>query len=249
MPKKYILFFTTIVVITFGFAVYRNLLQNKISHELNQVLPETDPENSLTEWKRPEGPPKIGIQVGHLNAAEAPEEQKNLRSNTGTTGGGKAEWEVNQTIAEETAKLLREQGILVDILPTTVPPSYWADAFVSIHADGNLDTRINGYKIAGPRRDWSKSSKQLVEILDKTYEQVGLSKDSNISRNMTGYYAFAWWRFEHAIHPMTAAAIVETGFLTNYADRQVLINTPEIPAKAIADGLIEFLISKNLIVS
>jgi hypothetical protein len=66
---------------------------------------------------------------------------------------------------------------------------------------------------------------------------------------MRGYYAFAWWRYEHAIHPMTPSAIAETGFMSNYSDRRLLIDNPEIPGKAIAEALIKFLESEGLIPS
>jgi N-acetylmuramoyl-L-alanine amidase len=199
-------------------------------------------------WKRPIGPARVGLQVGHWKNEEVPEELKRLLGNTGASGGGKAEWEVNYAIASHTEKLLEAQGIIVDILPTTVPKEYWADVFLAIHADGNLDSSLSGFKFAHSWRDYTGNAAKLVSHLDSSYAaQVDLPKDPAISRNMRGYYAFAWWRFEHAIHPMTAAAIAETGFLTNKKDQKILIETPEIPAQALAKGITDYLREQSLI--
>jgi N-acetylmuramoyl-L-alanine amidase len=78
-------------------------------------------------WTRPDGPLKVALQAGHWKAKDAPDEQAGLRDN-GTSGGGKAEWEVNLAIARRAAAILEEAGYVVDILPTTIPPDYFADA-------------------------------------------------------------------------------------------------------------------------
>ena len=172
-----------------------------------------------------------------------PDELSKIRdAGGGTSRGNLAEWEVVLKIAEETKTLLEAEGIIVEILPATVPTDYWADAFISLHADGSLDTRVSGYKIAPYRRDKTAKAYELSKIIERVYgEQTGFALDPNITRNMTGYYAFNWRRYDHAVHPMTPAVLVETGFLTNYYDAQVLINHSEIPAKALADGILEFL--------
>lgn len=216
------------------------------------IEPETNPSNNpwelLSTWKRPEGPARVGLQVGHWKNEEVPEELERLLGNTGATGGGKAEWEVNYAIASHAAQLLEAQGVLVDILPTTVPKEYWADVFLAIHADGNTDTSLSGYKFANSWRDYTGKAATLMQHLDDAYAQhVDLPKDTAISRNMRGYYAFAWWKFEHAIHPMTVAAIAETGFLTNKNDRQLLIDSPEIPGEALAEGIMKYLNELQLI--
>jgi N-acetylmuramoyl-L-alanine amidase len=216
------------------------------------IEPELNESNdvwSLFEtWKRPEGPARVGLQVGHWKNEEVPEELQRLLGNTGATGGGKAEWEVNYAIAQETARLLESQGISVDILPTTVPKEYWADVFLAIHADGNLDSSLSGYKFAHSWRDYTGNATKLIKHLDDAYAiRVDLPKDPAISRNMRGYYAFAWWKFDHAVHPMTTAAIAETGFLTNKKDQSILIETPEIPAQALAEGITNYLRSQSLL--
>lgn len=197
----------------------------------------------LSKWVRPEGPLRVGLQAGHYKNSELPDELIKLReSGGGTSNGTVAEWEVNVSIAEETKKLLEARGIVVDILPATIPPGYYADAVVAIHADGNLSPAASGFKVSPPRRDMSGKARQLSDSIEKIYkEQTKLAIDPNISRNMTGYYAFSHRRFIHSTHPMAPAVILETGFLTNPRDAKMLINTPEIPATALADALFEFL--------
>lgn len=193
-------------------------------------------------WKRPYGPLRVGLQVGHWKNNELPDELEKIRGNSGARSSGISEWEVNLAIAQAVKKYLEGAGVVVDILPATVPPSYWADAFVAIHADGSTDPQTSGFKVAGPWRDYTKKATELVKIIEEEYvKEVGFSKDPNITRNMRGYYAFSWWRYEHAVHPMTPSVILETGFLTNPNEAYVLINNPEVPAKAISDALLRFL--------
>jgi N-acetylmuramoyl-L-alanine amidase len=211
-------------------------------------VPEDNSMYSLANWKRPEGPARVGVQIGHYKNDEVPEELERLKNNTGAQGGGVWEWEVNYEIAHLIADNLRGHGVEVDILPTTVPPDYIADVFIAIHADGSEDRYKSGYKFAGPWRDYTEKSKELVSLLEKRYEvETGLTKDENISRNMRGYYAFSWWKYEHSIHPMTTAVIAETGFITNWGDRELLTKTPEVSANAISDALLEYLENENFI--
>lgn len=210
------------------------------------------PENNvlpwLGNWQRPDGPAKVALQVGHWKSDQHPEELNKLRGNAGAQGGGKTEWEVNKVVADLVKDYLEEYQIDVEVLPATVPPEYWADIFLAIHADGNKDTSKSGYKIAAPWRDYTRNADTLVSLLEQEYgAATGLGQDPNVTRNMRGYYAFAWWRYEHSIHPMTTAAIIETGFLTNHSDRSMLINSPEIPANAIARGIVEYLKLQSLL--
>lgn len=210
--------------------------------------PDDDPYAWLKNWKRPDGPPRVGLQVGHWKNDQLPDELSRLKGNTGASGGGKTEAEVNLAIAQETAKLLEARGIQVDILPSTVPSKYWADVFIAIHADGSESSQTRGFKIAAPRRDYSGKAGTLVTMLEASYQEAtNFVKDPNISRNMTGYYAFAWWRYDHAVHPKTASVIVETGFLTSPADRKTIVDKPHVSAQGIANGVIKFLESENLL--
>jgi hypothetical protein len=209
---------------------------------------ENEEQALLRDWKRPEGPVKVALQVGHWKTNEVPEELHKIRNNTGASGGGKSEWEVNYTIAEETKRLLEAEGITVELLPTTIPPAYWADVFIAIHADGNEDPNKSGFKAAIPRRDYTGKGNKLLTIIEDVYgDTTGLQLDPNVTRNMRGYYAFSWWRYEHAVHPMTTSLILETGFLTSPEDRKLLISNPDLAAEGIAKGVLQFIIEEQLI--
>ncbi len=201
----------------------------------------------LSKWVRPEGPLRVGLQVGHFKNNELPDELSRLReTGGGTSNGSVAEWEVNLSIAQETKEILEKQGIVVDILPATIPPGYLADAVVAIHADGSLSSDKSGFKVVAPRRDMIGKAADLVKIIEEVYQkQTNLEIDPNITRNMTGYYAFNWRRYEYSIHPMAPAVILETGFLTNPSDASMLIHNPEKPAAALAEALIIFLIKMD----
>lgn len=196
------------------------------------------------DWSRPDGPVRVGIQAGHWQVADAPEEFEHLRENTGASAAGVTEWETNLVVANKLKALLEAKGVVVDLLPVTIPPDYLADAFISLHSDGNLDTTVSGFKIAAPWRDRTGKAGELSSTLEATYgEATKLPIDPNITPNMRGYYAFNWRKYEHSIHPMTPAAIVETGFLTNPSDRRMIVAKPDVVARALADGIERFLTS------
>lgn len=212
------------------------------------LTPPSDPHAWILSWKRPDGPARVGLQAGHWKNEELPDELVRLIGSTGASGGGRSEWEVNLEIATLTKEILEKEGILVDILPATVPERYYADAFVAIHADGSLDRNARGYKLSPPRRDYSGYADSLAEHLKNSYSRAtGLPEDPMISRNMTGYYAFAWWRYNHSVHPRAASVIFETGFLTSAADRQIIVNQPHRSADGLARGIISYLKSRELL--
>lgn len=199
-------------------------------------------------WKRPDGPPTVALQVGHWKNNELPEELERLRGNSGSSGGGKMEWEVNFQIAILTNQILGQKNINVEILPATVPQNFWSDVFIAIHADGSEDVYKRGFKVSTPWRDYSGKARSLLEFIEEEYQKAtGFEKDPNITNNMRGYYAFAWWRYDHAVHPMTASIILETGFLTNATDRKTIVSNPEISAEGLASGIIRYLESQNLL--
>lgn len=250
--KKLLLGLFSIFLVAISFLGF-NYLKNKINtgappYSIEDLNPPEDPLAWLDTWVRPEGPPRVGLQVGHWKNSELPEELGRLIGNTGATGGGKSEWEVNMAIAEKTKEILEQKGIVVDIIPATVPTDYWADVFVAIHADGSTDFRKSGFKVAAPRRDYSGGASELLTFVESEYQKAtNLELDPNVTRNMRGYYAFAWWRYDHAVHPKTASVILETGFLTSASDRRIIVNKPEISASGLANGIVSYLESKNLI--
>jgi hypothetical protein len=192
-------------------------------------------------WNPP-GPKRVGLQAGHWRIEEAPQELSRLGH--GATGGGRAEWQVNLDLARRTAELLEREGVEADVLPATVPASYRAHAFLSIHADGDEKGALRGYKLA--RAAFSAAPEvddRLVATLYDAYgKATGLPRDDlHITRRMTAYYAFNSRRYCHAVAPGVPAAILEAGFLTSAADRQLLLGNPDTAAAGIALGLLRYL--------
>lgn len=253
--NKRLIFLLIAVFLVTGIAFFALSAKREISVSENEAVFE-DVESGLSEfekrlnskfpdianWRRPEVPLRVGLQVGHWKNSELPDELEKLRgSSLGAFAAGVNEWELAFGIAEKTAELLKEKGIEVDILPATVPVGYWADVFIAIHADGNSDRTVRGFKASGPWRDMTGRADDLIDAIYEEYDKTtGFPVDSNITDNMKGYYAFNWFKYDHAIHPMTAAAILETGFITNLADRNLLVNKPSIAAKGIANAVIKF---------
>ena len=198
---------------------------------------------------RGEGPPLVGIQPGHWRVSEVPEELEGLKRNgSGAAGGGMTEAATVLEISRRVQALLEAEGVVADLLPATIPPDYFADAFVSVHADGSASPSVSGFKISGPRRDFSGHADALVAALYESYgEETGMRRDQNVTRRMSSYYAFNFIRYEHALHPLVPAAIFETGFMTNAGDRKILVDNPQIAARGIASGILEFLRIRELL--
>jgi N-acetylmuramoyl-L-alanine amidase len=148
---------------------------------------------------------------------------------------------VNLEIVKTTAAMLEEKGYLVDILPAVVPPGYRAHLFIAVHADGAADTRASGYRVAAPRQDATGRASRMVTLLEESYgKATGLRKLPDVTRRMENYYAFNFRRYEHALHPMTIAVILETGFLTSASDRKIIVSDPERVARGIVEAVVAF---------
>lgn len=186
-------------------------------------------------------PQRIGIQAGHWLTDEVPDELAKLRDLGGGYYGDLTEGAYVLDIARRVAMRLAAKGYVVDVLPATVPERYRADVFVSLHADGDETGTARGYKVAhgaerGPYED------TLVGVLTAEYARAThLPLDTNVTDAMTEYYAFRYWRFHHAVAPLTPAAIIELGFLTNAADRTLLLRQRDLVAIAIANAIARFL--------
>ena len=184
---------------------------------------------------------RVGIQAGHWQAKDLPDELARLRSSSGAFAAGHAEAQVNLEIAKRVVKLLQDRGMAADLLPATIPPGYDADAFVSIHADGASSGSSRGFKLATPWRT-SRASQHLADTLTAEYaKSAKLPQDGAITINMRGYYAFNYRRHTHAIAKTTPAVIIETGFLTSAADRTMIVDRPDTVANGIANGIIRYL--------
>src|SRR5262249_49696908 len=101
----------------------------------------------------PTGQRRVGIQVGHWKTDEVPADLHRFATQVGASWDGVNEVDVNLDIAQRAATLLRRQGITADLIPTTIPAGYVADAFLALHADSDGVGELSGFKLAhGPLR-------------------------------------------------------------------------------------------------
>lgn len=219
--------------------------------KLNGVpkLPVSNPQSSqlaappLKENYGANGKPRVGVQVGHWQAALLPSELAHLRTQTGGRGGGINEVDLVLDVARRVVSSLRAQGIEADLLPATVPPGYTADAFVAIHADANENSAPHGYKLARGRSSAIPTTDD--RLMDAIYDSYGRAtnfrRDQAITRNMTGYYAFSNRRRVYAISKVTPAVILELGYLTNPADLTFMLGNKDKLAQGIVGGVVNFL--------
>jgi len=192
-------------------------------------------------WNPPDRK-RVGLQAGHWLVEQSPPELGRLQP--GALGGGKQEWEVNRDLAQRAERLLEEAGVEVDLLPSTVPIRYRANAFVAIHADGDPAGAARGFKVARPGfSSLPVVDDQLVAALSTAYASATAlpRDDEHISLRMRYYYAFNSRRYCHAVAPGVPQAIIETGYLTSAADRALLLGDPDAAARGIANGVLAFL--------
>lgn len=185
---------------------------------------------------------KVAIQIGHYKIKEVPPELSSISKQWGTYGGGRNEVDVAMDIGTRLKPLLEAQGLNVELLPTTVPGNYTADAFLSLHADGAGDKTRRGFKVTTrynspiPPQD-----AMLTEMLTEAYSAAtGLPQDYRVNSNMREYYAFAPHRTTYRISNYTPAAIIEMGYMTNAEDRALLFSGDKI-ASGLAVGMVRFL--------
>jgi hypothetical protein len=191
----------------------------------------------------PKGQRRVGIQVGHWQTDAVPKEYgTRILAQTGTSWAGITEVDTTSEIADRMATLLKAQGIAVDILPTTVPEGYLADVFIALHCDGDGVGVLSGFKLAHGSRRGPFEDKLVTTIKDAYAKATGMDYDAeHVTRNMVAYFAFNWSRYQHATSPFTPAAIIELGFLSNYDDRNLLVNKPQLIASALVNGILKFL--------
>ena len=190
----------------------------------------------------PTGPRRVGIQAGHWKTDEAPPELRWLIPQTGAAWEGITETEINLDIAQRVAVILNAKGIAVDVLPTIVPPGYIADAFISLHADSDGVGERSGYKLAHSARRGPYEDRLLDDVKAAYGEATSLDYDAaHVSRNMIGYFAHSWTRYQHAVHPYTPAVILEMGYVSCDRDRALMLDEADRVASGIANGIVKFL--------
>lgn len=188
-------------------------------------------------------PRRVGIQVGHWQTDDVPKEYgTRIITQTGASWAGFNEVDINMAIAERLATLLRAQGLAVDILPTTVPAGYIADAFIALHGDSDGVGELSGFKMAHGTRRGPYEDRLLADVKATYAAETGLDYDSeHVTRAMTSYYAANWSRYQHATSPFTPSVILEMAFISNRDDLSLLVDHPDRVAVAIANGILKFL--------
>ena len=210
---------------------------------INLAPPRATAQPLLKENYGANGQPKVAIQAGHWLINQLPDELASLRTQTGGAGGGVREVDYVLDLSKRVVKLLQDKGVEAELLPATVPVDYTADAFVAIHADAVDGGGPGGYKLARSRFSAIPATDDaLMNALYDAYgKATGLRRDSNITRNMTGYYAFNNRRHVHGITRATPGVILETGYLTNPSDRAYMTTHQDEIAQGIVDGIMDFL--------
>src|SRR5204863_6810893 len=137
----------------------------------------------------------VGIRVGYWQTADVPPQLHKVIGGSGAIWGDVTEIEVNMDIGKRVASLLTKQGVVVDLLPTTVPEGYVADAFLALHADSDGIGELSGFKMAhGPLRG-PFEDRLLLDIRDAYAKATGMDYDAtHIGVDMRYYYAFNWGR-------------------------------------------------------
>jgi N-acetylmuramoyl-L-alanine amidase len=179
----------------------------------------------------------VTLQAGHYQNQVMPEELEHLTTHTGAYAAGVKEVDINVAVAELTAQRLFERGYSVQLLDATVPPSYTTDLFLSLHADGNADPSVRGFKAVAP---WGSvpASDVFVGFLYEEYgKATGLPSDAKTSAAMANYYAFNPIKYRHAINPQVPAALLEMGFVSNAQDRAVMTRQADRLAWGIANAV------------
>jgi N-acetylmuramoyl-L-alanine amidase len=190
----------------------------------------------------PQGPRRVGIQVGHWNTDDVPPELHKLIGANGAIWGDVAEVDVNMNIAKRVTALLTKQGVVVDLLPTTVPEGYVADAFVALHTDSDGVGELSGFKLAHGKLRGPFEDRLLSDLQDAYAKGTAMDYDgTHVGVDMRYYYAFNWGRFQHATSAHTPAAILEMGYISSDDDRRLLTAEPDRIASAIASGVLRFL--------
>ena len=191
----------------------------------------------------------VAIQAGHYQTDQLPDELSNLRYDFGASSGGANEVDVTLDVAQKTVNYLMSHGVKAVVLPSTIPEGYCASAFVAVHADGNDDSSVYGYKVAPSLWDTDGKAHSLSDTIQVDFgQETSMSLNPTVTDNMTQYYAFNFQKFSHTINANTPGALIEVGFISNDIDRSMMINHSEEMATGIGKGIVDYLNGKTVTV-
>jgi N-acetylmuramoyl-L-alanine amidase len=158
---------------------------------------------------------------------------------------GVTEVEVNLRIASLAQIQLAELGYLVDLLEEfdSRLHGYQAAALISIHNDSceYVNDQATGFKVAAAVSSHDPNrANRLTECLRDRYQRVTNLPfhAGSITPDMREYHAF------EEIHPITPAAIIETGFLN--LDYRILTEQPDLVARGVVEGILCFIRNENI---
>ena len=182
--------------------------------------------------------PKIYIDAGHNPSG----------FNTGAEGNGLREQDVTYAVAQSLATLLRRSGNYEVRLSRNSPSevlgnsnasslrarvddanAWGADYFISIHTNGSTDPSAKGIEAYASSRD-SRAFRLGDDIVDSLVAATGFPRRGMFVR--PGLYVLRKTNMP--------ATLVEIGFISNPGEAAVMRDNPDLFARGIYNGIVEF---------
>lgn len=169
--------------------------------------------------------------------------------NAGAEGNGLREQDIVYEVAQQLAQLLRANGNFdvrltrntpTEVLGTSnatslqqrvqIANSWPADYFISIHANASTNPEANGTEVY-TYRNTGAAHELAQEIQEAIVEEMDM-RDLGVKTNPALYV------LRRTSMP---AVLVELGFITNAADARKMSQNPESFARAIYNGILDYL--------
>ena len=169
--------------------------------------------------------------------------------NTGAEGNGYYEQDITYDIGKRLYRLLRanpdfevrlsrpDEDTLLgfsnssSLVERTRQANSWgADAFISLHTNASLNTSASGSEALIYSYSSSVAYGLARDILESMTRLTGLRNRGVIER--PGLYVLK--------ETEMPAVLVEMGFITNFDDANLMVNSPELFARGIYQGIVEY---------